>query len=368
MPQIKSLVYTGASQTPFEGLNTSYIETTGTKNATNAGTYSCTLKLKKISGYTIRWNDSTFVDKTITWKIEKKVIAIPTPKTTVFIYDGANHTLEFNDWNSYSSYVTSECSSEKNAGTYECALKLKDTANLSWVDGTTSNKTIKWNIITPGVEEYDPSTDTNLGKTIIFTYKDTNNKTQTSKWKIAERLYKDVYAIQAITYGGSPGLGQSDYDLHKDFSFVAGGMRGSYSSGFSVPSYMQSVEASGGRNSTGTYSPNAPQNHCYLVPSTLIAPPKNLSIAESSTKTGYNYYLDAMKEALNQSQYNDYAILANPCGDSTNRAYWAVNKSGGVTSLSVEGIWYYNHVDQYPAFNLDISKVSIDASGNVTIK
>ena len=358
-------MYTGAVQTPFESLDAK-IEVVGAKDATNAGIYTCTLKLKKVEGYSVKWSDGTSTDKTVTWKIDKKSIAIPTPKTAVFMYDGAVHTLEFNDWNSYSSYVAAECSSEKNADTYECVLKLKDTTNLSWIDGTITNKSIKWSIITPGVEEYDPSTDVNLGKTLIFTYK-VNNSTQNDKWMIVERLYKNVYAIQSMSFGRTCGvLGQSDYDYHEDLSFVAGGIKNS----LAVPSYLQNIEASGGRNRAGTYSPYTPQNHMYLVPSTTVAPPANVSIADSNGK-GKNYYVDAMMEVLNASQYNVYAALADPTMTGINnneRAYKAVNKSGKVVNLSVENMWYNNSGDQFPAFNLDISKVSIDASGNVTVK
>lgn len=126
------LSYTGSAQV---GVPTGANYTlSGTYQATNAGTYSCTATLAE--GYS--WSDGTTAPKTLTWSIARARVSVPsgnsvsyTGKAQVGVSPGAGYTL-------------SGTTSATEPGDYTCTAT--PTANYAWSDGTTASKSIKWTL------------------------------------------------------------------------------------------------------------------------------------------------------------------------------------------------------------------------------
>ena len=240
----------------------------------------------------------------------------------------------------------------------------------------TVTKGIRETINISGTEDYDPLKDTNLGRTITFTYKDVNNSTHTDKWMIAECLDKNIYAIVSLTKYTSIPYGQNSYDPRQDSSYISGGLtngNGDKSMKISTCPYLSDVEAKGGRNSSGAYSKYSPQSHLYNIPTTLYAPPTYINIEEAAkaNKNNLNYYYDAIL-ANKGFDYNNWVVFGNgPASTSQSPGdRYVLDKDGKyVNAVPGSNLCYNgNNYFQVPVFNLDISKVSIDTKGAVTIK
>ena len=116
---VKTLTYNGATQAHgYTAPTGTAIETSGTTASTiDAGTYNIVLKITNTSNY--QWSDNTTANKTVTWKINPKSIAVTWGTTTTFSYTGRVQAPTA----SASSGVTGETinvtrTSAINAGTY----------------------------------------------------------------------------------------------------------------------------------------------------------------------------------------------------------------------------------------------------------
>ncbi len=118
----------------------------GTTSATEIGTYNVTLSLKDKANTT--WGDGTTEDKNVTWEIVKAKLTVLcyTP-----LYTGEEITVTSADFilysDKYADFVTvSGQTSATEPGTYTVTLSLNDKINMTWYDGTTDDKTVKWKI------------------------------------------------------------------------------------------------------------------------------------------------------------------------------------------------------------------------------
>jgi len=122
-----------------------FVEISGDTKATNAGTYNVTLSLKDKANTT--WEDGTTDDKTVTWEIVKAKLTVTryTP-----LYSGEEKVVTSVNLiaeDDYADFVTvSGQTSATEPGAYTVTLSLNDKINMTWSDGTTDDKTVKWKI------------------------------------------------------------------------------------------------------------------------------------------------------------------------------------------------------------------------------
>ena len=135
-----SFAYDGTEKTLVIAASENYTVTGNT--GTDAGEYTATVTLNE----NCCWSDETTEPETISWKITKKEIAVPSyevkndltytgeEQTGVTVAENAAYTLTDN--------------TGTNAGSYTATLALKDTKNTCWSDEgkTTDAKTIVWSI------------------------------------------------------------------------------------------------------------------------------------------------------------------------------------------------------------------------------
>ena len=132
---VKQYTYNGQAQAHGYTLPTgTAIENNGTTpSAIDAGTYNIVLKLTSTSNY--QWSDKTITNKTITWKINPKSVAVTWGTTVTFTYNGQPQAPTV----SATSGVTGETinvtrTTETNAGSYT------STASISSVTGGRARK------------------------------------------------------------------------------------------------------------------------------------------------------------------------------------------------------------------------------------
>lgn len=127
---------------------------TGTARQYKANDYTITFSINDPDSCS--WEDGDTRDYTsVTWKINPIVVEIPKVTSGDFTYDGK----------SYGTNVTSEAhkvvvenvdfnimtqggdyNSKTNVGNYSITYTLRDPDSCSWIDGTTTPKTVYWNI------------------------------------------------------------------------------------------------------------------------------------------------------------------------------------------------------------------------------
>ena len=142
-------VFTGSeisvTSKDFVNLSPIAVEITGTTSATNVGTYNVTLSLKDKANTT--WEDGTTDDKIVTWEIVKAKLTVTryTP-----LYSGEEKvvtSVNLISEDEYADFVTvSGQTSATEPGAYTVTLSLNDKINMTWSDGTTDDKTVKWKI------------------------------------------------------------------------------------------------------------------------------------------------------------------------------------------------------------------------------
>ncbi|HIU91371.1 MAG TPA: hypothetical protein IAC72_05125 [Candidatus Fimimonas merdipullorum] len=142
-PQITVFTYDGAEKVLEIATGEHYTVTGNT--ATNAGSYTATVKLVDTANYT--WSDGSTADVEITWSIEKASVTKPAAETEQFTYDGTEKTVI-----AAGEHYTVSGNTATNAGSYTATVKLVDTANYTWSDGSTADAEIHWSIAKADVD------------------------------------------------------------------------------------------------------------------------------------------------------------------------------------------------------------------------
>lgn len=142
-PEVKntSFVYDGTEKSLDIRYISDLVELSGTKSATNAGTYFVTASLKDKSIF--HWEDGSYGDVVFSWTIDKAKVKVPVVKEErKYMGEELSSGAATTDL-----YTASGEVSAKAVGAYEVRLSLLDKENTEWEDSTTRDKTIPWSII-----------------------------------------------------------------------------------------------------------------------------------------------------------------------------------------------------------------------------
>lgn len=142
-PEVKntSFVYDGTEKSLDIRYISDLVELSGTKSATNAGTYFVTASLKDKSSF--HWEDGSYGDVVFSWTINKAKVKVPVVKEErKYMGEELSSGAATTDL-----YIASGEVSAKAVGAYEVRLSLLDKENTEWEDSTTRDKTIPWSII-----------------------------------------------------------------------------------------------------------------------------------------------------------------------------------------------------------------------------
>ena len=142
-----SFTYDGNSHTcSINGYNSSIMTESGTKTATNAGSYTVTYTLKDTTNY--QWSDGTTTAVSINWSISKVSLIKPTGGKQL-PYIGSAYTNISDLINGYDASTMSASGDTfgTNIDDYNIIISLQDTDNYQWSDGTTSTLSLIWSII-----------------------------------------------------------------------------------------------------------------------------------------------------------------------------------------------------------------------------
>ena len=133
-------VYDGSEKTYSIPASADYKVEGNKQTAANEDGYTVTVTLNDTNN--TEWTDGATDPKTYVFKISKKSIAIPPEDTTEFVYDGNEKTYNIPT----SADYTVDGNVKTDVGTYTVTVKLTDTGNTKWTDGTTGQKTYEFKI------------------------------------------------------------------------------------------------------------------------------------------------------------------------------------------------------------------------------
>lgn len=134
-----TLSYTGTEQNAsWSNYDPTKLTIGGVVKATDAGTYSATFTPTE----DFCWDDMSVTSKTVTWKIDKATISVPTQSGTL-TYNGNELAPSWNDYDSAKMTIAGVVKGT-NAGDYNA--KFTPTENYKWSDGTSTEKTVNWTI------------------------------------------------------------------------------------------------------------------------------------------------------------------------------------------------------------------------------
>ena len=148
-PKSVTLEWNGESQIGYEPKNYyEIVDVAGdATNAVNAGTYRYHVKPAEDFEWAT-WEASNKETKTVEWKITPMQVDIPTSVTVT--YDGASHEVASSD---EICEIIGGVAAATNAGEYNFTMRLKDTDNTVWSDGSVTNMTTAWSIVAKTVEK-----------------------------------------------------------------------------------------------------------------------------------------------------------------------------------------------------------------------
>ena len=139
-----SFTFNAKAQGPgINGINATYINTSGTTSATHVGNYNVTYSLKDTVN--TEWSDGTTSNKTGSWSINKRTITIPSLSTTEFDWTGNIITPTLVNMD-YTYIKISGETKGTDVSEYTINLDLLYTSDTVWSDNSITQKTIKWKI------------------------------------------------------------------------------------------------------------------------------------------------------------------------------------------------------------------------------
>jgi len=210
--------YDGTVKTPF-GETAWYKIVEGTGSESAAGTYTCTLRLNynNESVTNVVWQDGASEDASWTWKIEAKVVTIPSATTFVYDENPKGTPVERTmlivpgdaDWKL--DVEKSQDLTQKDARKYGYVVQLKDPENTVWSNGSTQDQTITCEIKKveneiqnftmrdwqAGSTESQPYATIKFGTTIKFDYSDE----ATGPWDSTKRTANGYHYVRASAPG-----------------------------------------------------------------------------------------------------------------------------------------------------------------------
>jgi len=140
---VGTYTYTGEEQSANLSVEDEDGLYTVTGNAgTNAGTYEITVKLNDTTNY--NWIDGTTEDLTLYFEINPALVEKPEVMGT-YTYTGEEQSANLSVEDEDGLYIVTG-NAGTNAGTYEVTVKLNDTTNYNWIDGTTEDLTLYFEI------------------------------------------------------------------------------------------------------------------------------------------------------------------------------------------------------------------------------
>lgn len=140
--QSGTLEYTGQVQTPTWDVfwEPQKLTITGDTSATDAGTYTISMTPKPTYYW---WDDDTTTTKTQTWTIGRAAITTPPSQSGVIVYDGTEQTPTWANYDPAKLTIGGDTAGTE-AGVYTATFT--PTANYKWADGTTTAKSVTWEI------------------------------------------------------------------------------------------------------------------------------------------------------------------------------------------------------------------------------
>lgn len=136
--------YSGAQKSvTVNGFQSTYMESTGTLTATDAGTYTITYTLKDTVA--TRWANGTEGAVVLTWKINRQNLSSALSTFAVsgdYYYNGSDQTVAISGYNA--AYHDISGNTAKLPGSYTATISPK--ANYAWSDGTTTSKSVPWTL------------------------------------------------------------------------------------------------------------------------------------------------------------------------------------------------------------------------------
>ena len=142
----------GTTQTPtITNYNPTYHELGSTTSATDAGTYTLTIKPRGV----YKWNDGTATPKSVTWKIDPQPVNVPKSTQASFNYNGSTCSFVPNYAPDSDTVILISADSVKTAsslGSYNVKYTLNNPSgktNYVWSDdSSTRTVTLSWKIVT----------------------------------------------------------------------------------------------------------------------------------------------------------------------------------------------------------------------------
>ena len=133
----------GQKSVVVNGYQSTYMDSSGTLTATDAGTYTIIYALKDTA--TTRWEDNTTAPVVLTWKINRQNLSAALSTLSAsgeYYYNEKAQTLTISGYNANYHEVTGN--SGTSPGNYTASVTLKP--NYAWSDGTTAAKKLSWTI------------------------------------------------------------------------------------------------------------------------------------------------------------------------------------------------------------------------------
>ena len=156
--------YDGTAKAPnITGYDTTFVSMSGTRSATNQGTYTITFSLKNKNSTS--WHNDGTADIIYTWIIKRKPLAVNSADLSLspaeFEFDARSHLPVITNYDDNVMNCESY-TKQTEYGEYNVTVSPKD--NYSWSDGTNNPVVLKWKItkkvfekptISPTSFEYD---------------------------------------------------------------------------------------------------------------------------------------------------------------------------------------------------------------------
>lgn len=189
--QSGTLTYNGTEQTvTWLNFDSTKMDIEGSETETDAGEYSVTIAPK--SNYA--WSNESQAARTVTWRIEQKIVTIPTVSDRAKTYTTLEQSPTISAYDTAAVNQTGTAAAT-NAGDYTITFVLKDKTNTMWTDETTEDKEFAWSIAKASIADVPSQNGT-------LTY---NGSSREPSWA--------NYDPTMLTIGGTTsGTNAGDYD------------------------------------------------------------------------------------------------------------------------------------------------------------